>query len=1029
MRNSKSMLRSRSKASPVVMLCSRVAVFLLATCMGAFAQDFQVRAWATENGLSDRTIAAMAQTADGYLWVGTPKGLDRFDGSAFVRVETSGDTTLKDASIVGLMADRQDGLWIASESGLITEFSRGKFQVRYPADGTLWGGAAHPRLYQAWRNLSSVFGLDHAGAVWATTPVGTVIRFADEGPPVEISPTGLPAGGIHGLVNDGSGRVWLLKGTNACFFEGGKWSFASAALGPGAVRLWCAAGNAGFWKTETVNAKVFASRVTREPAGGWQATSLRVPTTPAHPAVTAMLEDHQGRLWLASKWGGVCIHQSGGDWRHVQTAGPLAKGTAQCLFEDRQGSVWVGTVDQGLDQVLDSSVRMILLPPQAADLHATTVAAGRDGSLWIGTDSGLYLHEPGAAAASEVPDFTGQSIYAVLEDSRSNLWVGAQDGLFRRDASGFKREPVQRAPNGGILALFEDHLGGLWAGGFNNVLWHRPPGSPGWSVIKPSKAMPVLSICSIAEDKQGEIWVGSKRPDTGLGRVERDCLAPPDPALDVIQGVHSILGDAEGAVWIGTYNDGLFRWSHQVLQHYTGADGLPDEDIFGMKTDDRGNLWMSTRAGIVGCALSQLTQYQRGQSPPLLCLQLGSAQGMANPECAGAGQPVMARGADGRFWVATMSGLAGFQPAILSHSVPTEAVRVDTLMADGVAREPGVEGIRLPASTRRFEFRYSVPEFAFPQGLRFRYRLDGLDRDWIDAGPARVASYSQLPPGTYLFRVMVGGGGGQWRETTLPVSLVVLPQFWQTLWFRALAIATVLAALTGGAVWNERRKFRLRMARLEAQQAVERARQRIARDLHDGLGSAITEILQLGYLTLQPHLPPENRQSNLQAITHKVHQLSVAVDEIVWTQSSRNDTLASLAGYLSSYTQEFLRHSGIVLRLDVPKNLPDAKVNSRARHHVLLAVKEALNNVAKHSGADKVSLQLQYAEGVMRVAIEDNGRGFNPDDVREGEGLSNMRERLRDVGGRAEFQSQPGGGARVVFVLGLTAGSDENHHK
>ena len=209
----------------VVADCCRMAAVLLALCLGASAHDFQCRSWGIENGLSDRTITAIAQTTDGYLWVGTPKGLNRFDGNVFSRAGSAGGTTLQDSRIVGLLADGEGGLWVASESGLITEFSRGRFQVRYPIEGTAAkGGRAetNSRPAQAWLGLNSVFGLDKTGCVWAATMDGKVMRFANAGPPVELALAGFPSGGIRGLVNDRAGRVWLLKGTNACVCDDGQ---------------------------------------------------------------------------------------------------------------------------------------------------------------------------------------------------------------------------------------------------------------------------------------------------------------------------------------------------------------------------------------------------------------------------------------------------------------------------------------------------------------------------------------------------------------------------------------------------------------------------------------------------------------------------------------------------------------------------------------------------------------------------------------------------------------------------------------
>jgi ligand-binding sensor domain-containing protein/signal transduction histidine kinase len=987
------------------------------------AQEFQVRNWHVADGLPDGTVTSLAQTPDGYLWVGTPKGLARFDGDSFTRVESVRDSALRDPSVVGLLTDRQGGLWIASESGLITQFAEGKFRVRYPPEAAaLEAGApaARPPNAQAWRTLNSIFALDGAGAVWAATVTGEVVRFAGPGAPVAVPLGEFPGGRVRGLANDGTGRVWLLKGTNACVFEDGRWTFSAAAGILVTSGILCPAGDRGFWTAGVSSSQAFAKLVQYRRDEGWNVLSLPIPTTPARPPVSAMLQDRQGRVWLAKVWGGVYVQLREGEWEHVQATGPLAKGTVRCLFEDRHGSIWVGTTGQGLHQVLDSSVKMVLLPPEAADVHVTTVCAAKDGSLWMGTDKGLYCRAQGEAArVSAVEGLSEESIFAVLEDTRTNLWVATQSGVFRREDSGFKKALALPLSYGGILALYEDRAGGIWAGGYHGSLLHLP-GGPNGAAFEPKTGKPVLMICCIAEDDRGQIWVGSKKKGTGLWRVVGKELVPEGPQLAGIDPiVRSVLYDKDGVLWIGTQGDGLFRWSDKVLQRYTTADGLPDDVILGLMADDQGNLWMTSQAGILGCSRRQLAEYVRGQSTPLLCMRLGLDEGLANRECTGAGQPVISRGPDGRFWVATMVGAAGFSPKMLTRLAPAAEVRVEALSADGLALPPEAQGFRVPASTRRFEFRYSVPEFASPKALHFRYRLDGLDRYWVEAGPGRRAAYSQLPPGEYHFRVMAGGADGVWREAKMPVTLRVVPRFWQTGWFGTLAVVTTVIALVGGVALNERRKARRRLERLEAQQAIEQVRRRIARDLHDDLGSAITEIVQLGDLTLQPESARGTLRSSMETMTGLVRQLGITVDEIVWTMSSRNDTLPNLAGYISNHAQEFFRHSGIRCRLDVTKNLPGVGVNSQTRHNLFLAVKEALNNVAKHSGADKVMVRVHYDEGVLRVSIEDNGRGFDAAAVRQGEGLTNMRERLEAVKGQVEFARQADHGARVVFTLAL----------
>ena len=1003
----------------LILLTSPLAI--LATGPPVVAQDFQVRSWHVEDGLPDRTVTALAQTPDGYLWVGTPKGLARFDGNRFTRVKTAAGTELKDAAILALSTDRQGGLWIASESGLITEFAGGKFQVRYPPEAgrqEVLASISQTSGLQAWRLLKSYFAFDSSGSVWASTATGELVRFGAAGRREVISLEQLPDGRLRDVRNDESGRVWLLKGTNCCVLDEGRWHVWEESVARFGSILY-SGDNRGLWLTEVTSASALIRWLETDSVEGWR--SFTMPAPPPRRLVSSLLKDRKGRLWLGTVWNGVFVQFQGGEWSRVQASGWPKKGTACCLFEDRAGSIWVGMIGQGLRQVIESSVEMVMLPAEAADVHSTTICAAKDGTIWIGTDKGLYRRAAQPNAGVEKEEALGaEGVLAILEDTRTNLWIGTRNGVLLREGRTFKRVASLPVSYGGIVSLYEDRAGGIWAGGYHGTLLHLPAGARSEDFeSKSGKAS--LVICCIAEDAQGRIWVANKRRGIPLWRLEGERLVPAGlPVSDPHLVGRSVLCDKDGTLWLGTLQDGLFRWSQQELKRFTTADGLPDDMILGLRGDGRDTLWMTSQAGIIGCSRRQLAEYLPGRSPALLCTHLTAEDGMANRQCTGAGQPVISPGPDGRFWVATMLGAAGFFPEEVSlRPGPPTSVWVDTLRADGQMVAAGPHGYRVPLSTRRLEFQYSAPEFRAPQSLRFRYRLDGLEQNWEAAGARRFATYGQLPAGEYHFRVMVGGPDGSWQEAKMPAILEVVPRFWQTEWFRILVGAVALLMLIGAVTWNERRKARRRLERLEARHAVEQVRQRIARDLHDELGSAITEIVQLGDLTLQSPARSEALRPSVEEMTGLARRLGIAVDEIVWTMSSRNDTLPNLVGYLSNYAQEFLRHSGIRCRLDVTRNLPRAEVNSQARHSLFLAFKEAVNNAAKHSKADEVVVRVHHAEGVLKVLVEDNGAGFDAERVVLGEGLRNMQERLQALDGKAELLPRPGGGTRVVFTLAV----------
>ena len=1007
--------RGIGRAMPVIF--AWLTVLLTAGGISAQAENFQVRSWYTENGLPDNTVTSLAQTHDGYLWVGTSSGLARFDGNSFKQIGTAGyANTLEDSNVVALAVDHGGNLWIASESGLITEFSAGEFHVRYRLGEATNSGVSvvYYSAVKNWRSLNSIFAVDQDGNVWATTIAGEVVRFGVTGPPVAIPLTNFPSGRIYGLASDEAGHPWMLKGTHACVWEHGRWNFSRTDTLSYDGKLLATSAAQGFWTAKKDTTNAFADLV-QETEEGWKVTPLPIPLDPFNSPVAAMLQDHSERLWLAVPTEGIYVKSASHDWAKVQAKGPLEKCSVRCLFEDRAGSVWVGTWGEGLHQILDPLVHMAPLPSEAANVHVTSVSVGRNGNLWMGTDKGLYRQSPyDSGPTTEVKALHRESVYAVLEDSRARLWVGAKSGIFLRTNADF--EKIMTTTNGGILALFEDRKGDLWAGGFRGAILHFHDGTNDFTCQPPARRS--LSVCCFAEDNEGGIWVMTR--GSGLWRVQDRQLTEAVSAGPLI--VNDVSGsavvcDGQDTLWLGTFGNGLFRWRDGKLQQFTTADGLTDNNIVGMKEDERGNLWMSSRNGIFGCSINQLNDYASQHASPLICLQVGVDEGMADRECKGAGQPVFSNGQDGRCWAATIVGAAGFNPAAVANMGSTPELYVETVNVDG--RITSSANVRVAANSRHFEFQYSAPELTNPKKLHFRYCLEGLDQGWTDAGEQRTAVFNRLPPGVYYFRVMVCGENGLWREANRQIRLQVVPFFWQTWWFQTLAGFTVVVSISGGVALHLRRKAQRSFERLEAQRAVEQVRHRITQDLHDELGSAITEIIQIGDLTLQPRPEPEALRSKMEAIMSRVQQLSITVDEIVWTMSSRHDTLRSLVGYLSNHAQEFFRYSSIRCRLDVSTSLPEVMVHSQTRHNLFLATKEALNNAAKHSKATEVILRAHYFKNMLRISIEDNGRGFDPGANHGGEGLINMRHRLQTLGGDVTFSSSPGGGTVITFTLRL----------
>jgi signal transduction histidine kinase len=326
--------------------------------------------------------------------------------------------------------------------------------------------------------------------------------------------------------------------------------------------------------------------------------------------------------------------------------------------------------------------------------------------------------------------------------------------------------------------------------------------------------------------------------------------------------------------------------------------------------------------------------------------------------------------------------------------------------------------LRLTPGPRQVELEYTGLSFVSPRNVAFKYRLAGLEHDWVEAGSRRAAYYSHLPPGDYRFELKACNNDGVWNEAGASLALTVLPHVWETVWFRLVCFATGTAGLVGTGWGIARRRARRRIARLERLHALEQERARIARDIHDQVGADLTHITLLGELAGRDSLSRSEVRSHVGQLIEGTRDLVKTMEEIVWAVNPRHDPLPNVSSYLCHFAQEYLRPTATRCRLEVMPALPPVVFSVHARHNLFLAVKEALHNVVRHAQATEVWLRVRFENGLLVVVVEDNGRGFDPARGRAGgNGLRNMRARLEELGGGVEFASAPGQGAKVRFTL------------
>jgi ligand-binding sensor domain-containing protein/signal transduction histidine kinase len=1006
-------------------LCWQAASSLHAAEKTALPQ-FIVRSWDSEDGLPGAAVRAITRTPDGYLWVATDGGLARFDGVRFVTLTTNNTPALGEDRINALCLDSSGELWTGSHRGTLAHRRDGTF-VAEPVDERLQGVPITALARQA----DGSFWLATSGAGLACRTKASYTFFGGTNGPLGLS--------ISRLAIDKAGTIWAILGTRLARLDQSQNPAPLPPLDSDAVEI-CPSADGGLWVATTFPqlSGDRGGRVLKLKDGKWgpDLEPYPWPQDTVWSRVTALLEDGTGRLWAGTRGAGL-FYWEGGKWKNLAVEGPFAQTGCTCLTADSEGMLWLGTMGGQLLQIRQRPLQTLHVPTGTDKNMILSACAARDGSIWVATDgNGLFRYRaeepafgvPASARSAPPGPGTGQftrygeqqglpnlHVAVVLEDRLTNLWVGTWSGLFRLAGDRFERVEGPPALREVVLALCADREGNLWVGTGAGVV--RMGGGKA-KVFRQAEGVDHFYIRGIEEDGEGRIWLAIM--DRGLYLLEDGRFARYGvgkwSGQEIIRALHA---DAAGRLWIATLGSGLVCLDHGQFTQWRTIDGLPSDRLVSVTEDGSDNLWLSSENGIFGCPKSRLEIYRRGVTPRPVFWHLSASEGLEAKRCSGAGQPVVGRSPDGRFWVPNWRTLAVFDPAEVALAGSPWPLTLEETVVDGEAQPVSSGGVvRVKSSARSYEFHYTLPNLSRPEEVRFHCRLEPLDRDWVDAGAQRITHYSQLPPGDYTFRVATAGAEGSWHEARAPLRLNVLPMFWERTSLRVLAGLLVMGTASGVVYLASRARLKRRLLVLEMKQNTDRERRRIAQDLHDDLGGSLTEIGILA-ATAEAESPGSASEPGPAAqVRVKADSLVRALDEIVWAVNPRHDSADSLAEYLTGYAQEFLQAAGIQTRVDVDGPLSDLALTPEQRHGLFLAAKEALNNVVRHSKATEVRLSVRGAKDGMAVRVEDNGCGFEPAHLtNQGDGLRNLRERLSALGGRAEVRSEPEKGTAIDLSL------------
>ncbi|MDB6034206.1 MAG: hypothetical protein JWM16_4544, partial [Verrucomicrobiales bacterium] len=779
--------------------------------------EYTVDSWQTPDGLPANTVTAIAQTPDGYLWVGTLNGLARFDG---VRFKVFGKAEgLPNTRVLCLLLDRQGSLWIGTEGGGLARWQSGTFSNLRAKDGLA-------------NDVVQALAEDKSGRIWIATAGG--LSCWQEGKFIH-DPKVVPGfRGLYPRIVAAGDQLWTTELGGVHILENGKLTRPVNSLEPSAFssiyaihrgpsgRLWLGGAN-NYVSCLASNGEV---QVFAEEAG--QLLN----------SIWELLETRSGDVWVGTASGGLRRLRNG-RFISLTTQEGLSDNSVRCLFEDREANLWVGTVGGGLNRVKPRRLSTFTTRDGLSHNVVMSVAEDPDGVLWIGSNCGGLNMRRNGIITSLTGDYLldNECIWSLLAARDGSLWIGTWGGgLFRKRGKEITRYPLTHfGSDEPILALCPDRNDGLWVGTYSQGLKLFRNGN---FMDIPETNGSAKFITSIVQDTTGDLWVGTG--GNGLEKLEFGSLPPPTGGRTILfsreQGlpndfVRTLLLDKKGVLWIGT-DGGLARLSKGRIAAFTRAHGLPDEVISQILEDDRGFLWLGSNKGIFRVSKAELELIADGGSAPLSVLAYGRADGMENAQCTGGFHPAGLRARDGHLWFSTVKGLVQIDPNGLVRNELPPQVLVEEVRVDGVPVAGAERLQQIPPSATRLELEFTATSLTAAERNRFRHRLEGLDKDWVEDGPQRMVAYHHLPPGRYKFELAACNGDGVWNQAAIALSLRVLPPFWKTWWFGMLAGFVVL----GGGGWGVRswsvRRLGHKLQALQEQHALEKERARIAQDIH-----------------------------------------------------------------------------------------------------------------------------------------------------------------------------------------------------
>jgi ligand-binding sensor domain-containing protein/signal transduction histidine kinase len=929
--------------------------------------------WKVQDGLPEDTVQALAETSDGYLWIGTTGGLTRFDGTRFVLYGLNAPHSPGVNSVFCLEPSRDGGLWIGTEGGGLLHLLKG--QVRSY-------GAAEGLTDSFVRSVVE----DRHGVVWVGTDNGLFQVEGGQVKRVEMA-AGMEPLAVHVISEDRQNRIWV-GGSRLLSITDGKQLFYGL---PGSY-----SSNRVKTVLQTTDGTVWVGTVSGLERLSGQKFE-RVPEVAG--TVRTLKETSDGTLWIGTIGNGLWIYK-GGVFSRLKSL--LPGNTVLKIFEDDSRQVWLGLQD-GLVRLGRTPVREVPLPG-GSDADFETISGNGDSSLWV-VASGVYIIHDGVASPYRFKELPNVMVRNIFRDREGDLWVGTDgSGAYRITPRGVVHYSAPRElTNNFIRAFLESRRGEMWIATDEGVSRLTTQGAQHFNM---KDGLVYFSTRSLFEDDAGDIWIGT---DQGLSHWHKGTFVH-DAATEALrhEKVWSNYEDPTHTLWFGTRDHGLFRYQNGRIAQFTTAQGLASNSIYQILEDPQRRFWLSGPNTI--SSLDERQMHEEEIASEHLSVSIYTMPyGAEDAQMYGGRQPSGYLDPNGSVWFPSNKGAMHIE---LEDPVTPVVPR---LVLEGVSLDgrdlPPASMIQLPSEMKRLEFHYASLSLRPQEGIRYQYRLEGFDKDWVYAGTSLTAFYTNLPAGSYRFRVAVFDVANPALMTETSVGVQRAQVVWLTWWFITLCVAALVLAAFG--------IYRLRMHQVRLRfRAVLDERSRLAREMHDTLIQGCTSVSALleGVASQQT----KNHELQEDLLRHARAQVRTTIDEArhaVWDLRHEESTALELSTSMKAIAAQTTMEFGVAVHCAVEGEV--FSVPAVVSRELLMVVREAVYNSVLHGNARQIDIQVRYEPEQLALAVVDDGVGFDvaKPPVEGHYGITGMRERMQRVGGVFGLRSAPHSGTRVELAV------------